>query len=81
MLAFKRIGELLGPAKQVGNNPYGRTGKPEIESQPCDSISRSGIEKNRDWQARQATEQAERLADNPHYPQPVGSPVRSDRAI
>jgi len=58
ILAFQRIGELLGPAKQTGNNKWGRTGKPEeIESQHQDSISGSPKQQQqRDWQARKVAE-------------------------
>ncbi len=41
ILTFKRIGDLIGPAEQTGNNKHGRAGKPEIELENHNSIVQS----------------------------------------
>lgn len=65
ILAFKRIGELLGPAKRGGAeaNPFGRAGKPkETNSQHQELVPpKPKPEQQRDWQARKVAENWDRV--------------------
>lgn len=60
ILAFRRIGDLLGPAKPNGGvvNTYGRAGKPDVIGfEDVNPITpKPQAEKHRDWQARKVAE-------------------------
>ena len=54
ILAFKQIGELLGPAEFGRNNPNGSNQYAKVDKSPHRNLSTSkpSIEKKRDYQAR-----------------------------